>query len=258
VSFLRDRIRAIPSWQITLGAAFLLLGFLLAAQLASERPRVRYTSQERGPLVETALDLQDEQEGLKARILELRDQIQEAERTGEGSAVLVRQVNSALEEARIAAGLIPMTGTGVVLQLEDSIGQGQAGVTDSDLLVSARDVRTLVEELWLGGAEAIAVNGERVTTSTAIIDIGSTVLVNAAYLAPPYQVAAIGPPDLYDRIVGAQGFVDFIATRAQGAGIRVSFAIPDEVEGPAYAGFVNLRFARAAPSASPTPQSSED
>ena len=66
------RLRAIPSWQITLGLALLALGFLVAAQLASEVPRARYTTQERTPLVETADELQAQQDGLKARILELR------------------------------------------------------------------------------------------------------------------------------------------------------------------------------------------
>ena len=58
-------------------------------------------------------------------------------------------------------------------------------------------MRTVVEELWLAGAEGVAVNGERVTVATAILDIGGSVLVNSAYLAPPYQVSAIGPTDLY-------------------------------------------------------------
>ena len=55
------RLRTIPSWQITLGAALLGLGFLIAAQLSSEGPRVRYTTQERTPLVETATELQHRQ-----------------------------------------------------------------------------------------------------------------------------------------------------------------------------------------------------
>ena len=55
------RMRAIPSWQITLGLALLALGFLIAAQLASEGPRVQITSQERTPLVGTVLDLQAQQ-----------------------------------------------------------------------------------------------------------------------------------------------------------------------------------------------------
>jgi hypothetical protein len=75
MSALAARVRAIPSWQVTLGLALLALGFLIAAQLASEGPRVRYTTQERSPLVETAIDLQAQQDELKARILDLRAQI---------------------------------------------------------------------------------------------------------------------------------------------------------------------------------------
>ena len=66
-------MRAIPSWQVTLGAALLGLGFLIAAQLAAEGPRVRYTTQERSPLVETAIELQAQQEALKQQILDLRE-----------------------------------------------------------------------------------------------------------------------------------------------------------------------------------------
>ena len=117
---LSGRLRSIPSWQVTLGIALLGLGFLVAAQLATEGPRVRYTTQERSPLVETATQLQAQQDALKARILELRAQIQGTEQADQGSAALVRELNDDLEEARIAAGLIPLTGTGIVLQLEDS------------------------------------------------------------------------------------------------------------------------------------------
>ena len=69
---LAARVRAIPTWQVTLGVALLALGFLIAAQLASEGPRIRITSQERTPLIATALDLQAQQEELKKQILDLR------------------------------------------------------------------------------------------------------------------------------------------------------------------------------------------
>ena len=190
---LAARIRAIPSWQITLGGALLVLGFLIAAQIASEGPRVRYTSQERTPLVETALDLQRQQEALKQRILDLRTQIGSLEAAGQGSAALTKELNAQLDQARIAAGLVPLRGHGFVLKLEDSPAAAPGDADAADFLVSGDDVRTVVEELWLAGAEAIAVNGERVSGPTAIVDIGGSVLVNSAYLAPPFDVAAIGP-----------------------------------------------------------------
>jgi uncharacterized protein YlxW (UPF0749 family) len=115
--------------------------------------------------------------------------------------------------------------------------------SDADYLVGSRDIRSVVEELWLAG-EAIAVNSERVTPTTAIIDIGSSLLVNSAYLAPPYQVTAIGPADLYDRLSRAEGFVDFVRARGEGFGIRLSFAEPETVDMPAFAGTVTLRYSR--------------
>ena len=239
------RIGRIPSWQVTLGAALLVLGFLIAAQLGAEGPRVRYTTQERTPLLETATELQAQQDDLKTRILQLREEIQSVEGLGAGSADLVRQLNADLEQARIAAGLIPLTGTGMVLQLDDSQVPIPPGASQADYLVGSRDVRTVVEELWLAGAEAIAVNAERLTPTTAIIDIGSSLLVNSAYLAPPYQVTALGPADLYERLSRSPGFIDFVRARAEAYGIRLSFAEPETLDMPAFAGTVTLRYSRS-------------
>ncbi len=238
------RVRSIPSWQVTLGIALLGLGFLIAAQLASEAPRVRYTTQERAPLIETALTLQRQQEELQARILELRTQIQDVERSGQGTSSTIRSLNEELEAARLAAGLIPLRGTGFVFQLEDSVQGPGTDVGDQDFLVGARDLRTLVEELWLAGAEAIAVNDERITPTTAIVDIGGSILVNTVYLTPPYQISVIAPPDLYDRLTASQGFIDFVRARADAYGIRISYATPEEVDVPAFAGTVTLRHSR--------------
>jgi uncharacterized protein YlxW (UPF0749 family) len=250
---LARHLRATPSWQITLGVALLALGFLIAAQLASEGPRIRYTTQERSPLVETVNGLQAQQQGLKDRILALRTQIQQAEQRGQGSAAVVRQINEDLQRARIAGGLVPLQGPGVVFQLEDSVKPTSPGRNNDDYRVSARDIRTVVEELWLAGADAVSVNGERLTVSTAILDIGPSVLVNSAFLGQPYQVSAIGPADLYERVSASQGFADFLRARSETYGIQVAFFKPSPVAVPAFAGTVSLRFARpaASPSAAP-------
>jgi len=240
--------RSIPSWQLTLGAALLVLGFLVAAQLAAQGPRVRYTTQERTPLIETATQLQAQQDELKGAILDLRSRIQEVEQVGQGSAVVVRQLNADLQDARIAAGLIPLTGTGIVIQLEDSLEPVAPDGNEGDYLVEARDLRAVVEELWIAGAEAISINAERITPTTAVIDVGPSILVNSSYIAGPYQVTALGPADLYSRLAAAPGFVDLIRARSQPFGIRVSFAEPDSVDLAAFAGTVTLRYARPLPS----------
>jgi len=247
VSTLVGRIRSIPSWQVTLSLALFALGFLIAAQLAAEGPRVRYASQERSSLVETVLTLQAQQEVLKSRILALRHDIGVLEAEGPTSDALLKSLNADLEEARIAAGLIALQGPGLVFRIEDS---GQPGAV-ADSLVSAKDIRILVEEVWLAGAEAVSINGERVTVSTAVLDIGGSILVNSAYLAPPYEIAAIGAPGLYGRVQGSSTFADFVHARVEAHGLRLSVAELDDVVVPAFAGTVGVQYGR--PDASPSP-----
>ena len=67
----------------------------------------------------TALDLQAQQESLKDQILAIRADIGSLETTGEGGAAVTVDLNKQLEQARIAAGLVAMTGPGVVIRLSD-------------------------------------------------------------------------------------------------------------------------------------------
>jgi uncharacterized protein YlxW (UPF0749 family) len=248
------RVRSTPTWEITLFLALVSLGFLIAAQVRSETPRVRYTSQERAPLIETALGLQAQQKSLQAQILDLRSRIASAEVATQGSGAIATQLNDALFQARLSAGLTALEGNGLVVQLEDAQQVSQAAGS-ADLLVTGRDVRTVVEELWLAGAEAVAVNDERVVSATSIIDIGGSLLVNSAYVAPPYQVKAVGPADMYTQLAGSASWVDFVASRAGQNGIRLAIAQPASLLVPAYAGSVTIRYAQppasSAPSANP-------
>jgi uncharacterized protein YlxW (UPF0749 family) len=244
------RMRSIPTWEITLFLALVALGFLIAAQVRSELPRVRYTSQERAPLIEAAVGLQAQQKALQAQILDLRSRITGAETGTQGSDAIVKQLNDALFQARVSAGLSALEGSGLVVQLEDApqVSQSAGG---ADLLVTGRDVRAVVEELWLAGAEAVAVNDERVVSSTSIIDIGGSLLVNSAYLALPYQVKAVGPADMYAQLAASASWVDFVASRAGQNGIRLAIAEPADLVVPAYAGSVTIRYAQ--PPATPAP-----
>jgi uncharacterized protein YlxW (UPF0749 family) len=234
-----SKVRALPSVQVTLSVALLVLGFLIAAQIAAEGPRVRYSTEERTPLIETALRLQSQQEALKDEILALRQRIGTLEAQGSGDADELRRLYGQLEEARIVAALIRVTGPGVAFRFED----GTAGV---DGLVTARDVRILIQELWLAGAEGIAVNDERIVGTSAVLDIGGSILVNSAYLAPPYTVTAIGPPDLYERLLDSASFAQFVQGRIEPAGIRLTVAQQESFDLPPFAGTVNVRYATPA------------
>jgi len=254
---LAGRIRAIPSWQVTLCFALLALGFLIAAQMAAEGPRVQYTSQERTPLVGTVVDLQKQQDQLKQQVLDARAAIAQLEAAGQGGAAVTKQLSDQLQAAQIAAGLVPMTGPGLVIQLKDSTLPVPADGNAQDYLVSGGDVLTVVDQLWAAGAEGIAINGERVVVSTAVVDIGGSVVVNGAYVAAPYQIKAIGPKTMFDTLTHLPEFADFIRSRGEAFGIDVQYATlggktpEDSVDLPAYAGSMNLRYGRATPTATP-------
>ena len=222
----------------------------MAAQLASEGPRVRYTSQERSPLVETATVLQAQQEQLKAQILDLRGRIGATEQADAGSAAVVRDLNAQLLNARIAAGLIPLTGTGIVIQLDDSLQPVAANANQADYLVGARDVRRR-RELWSAGAEAVAVN-EADPLSTAIIDIGPSI-PSTRRISRRHTRSRHWDRRALRSTGASPGFVDLIRARAQTFGIRVSFAEPESVNVPAFAGTVTLRYAHPEPGPSVAP-----
>jgi uncharacterized protein YlxW (UPF0749 family) len=257
MSALIAHVRRVPSWQLTLAIALCVLGFLMVAQAGAQPAVVQYTTQERPPLVATATDLQQRQDELKSQILALRAQIAQLEASSAGNNTVVTSLNQSLDQARLAAGLVALQGPGVVVQLEDSTQTVPPGAAPGDYLVSASDILAVVNELWLDGAEAIAVNGERITVTSAMTDIGSSVLLNGAYLQPPYQIVAIGPKDLYDRLTSSANFAAFVKARVEGFGIRLGAGALDKAVVPAYAGAVALTYAQAVPSggaaASPAP-----
>lgn len=55
-------------------------------------------------------------------------------------------------------------------------------------------MQKLVNALWLAGAEAIAINGQRLTSLSAIRSAGEAILVDFRPLSPPYRIEAIGNP----------------------------------------------------------------
>ena len=249
---LRLPIRRPASWQITLAAALLALGFLIAVQFQSQPPRARYSTQERPPLVETALDLSARQAALKDAIVALRAQVQQLENGVAEDDATVAGLNDQLVQVRVAAGLVELSGPGVALQLDDAHGPLPPDAGAADYRVQAEDLRDLLAALWLSGAEAVAINGERTTVTTAITDIGGTVLVNSAYLAPPYVVTAIGGPALYDQLVASDGLRQLLEARVQPFGLELRAGKVDPAVVPAYSGNIRVVEARPVPTQAPT------
>ena len=88
----------------------------------------------------------------------------------------------------IWAGLVPVSGPGVVLVVNDN-------PRDANGIIVDQDVRQIVNGLWLAGAEAITINGHRLSARTAIRQAGSAVTVDYRSMTTPYRIEAIGDAD---------------------------------------------------------------
>ena len=123
------------------------------------------------------------------------------------AAALSRQSQTALaadlSRLELAAGTMPVTGPGLVLTVDDAPAQADPKNPGADALtgsgpdpgkVLALDLQIIVNGLWQAGAEAISVNGHRLTSRAAIRFAGEAILVDYRPLVRPYVITAIGDP----------------------------------------------------------------
>jgi uncharacterized protein YlxW (UPF0749 family) len=109
------------------------------------------------------------------------------------------------------------------------------------------DLQVMVNGLWQAGAEAIAINGHRLSTLTAIRGAGDAITVDYRSLTRPYRVEAIGDTrTLQARFAETRGGL-WWTELAQNRGLRFEVAGADDLGLPADPGMA-LRYAQKAPS----------
>ncbi|GAA3822022.1 DUF881 domain-containing protein [Cellulomonas soli] len=100
---------------------------------------------------------------------------------------------AALNRDAVAAGTVAVTGAGLRIVLTDA-PTADPDTQDPDERVQDFDLQVLANALWASGAEAVAINGERLTATSAIRSAGDAVYVDLVPLVSPYTVEAIGDP----------------------------------------------------------------
>ena len=126
----------------------------------------------------------------------LRDSVARA-----GDAAIAGDENADVLRSQAAiAGVGRIRGAGVIVRLTDAQPQvdpvtGKVS-DDNPGVVLDRDLQDIANALWSLGAEAIAINGQRLTATTAIRAAGGAILVDFRPITSPYQIVAIGPGGL--------------------------------------------------------------
>jgi uncharacterized protein YlxW (UPF0749 family) len=228
-----------------LAAGVLLATLLIAVAAVQAHVRAPASARTRAGLVATvtretqAVDaLAAQVEDLRAAVTRLRDNALAGTAAGAALAARVRT-----EE--LASGAVAVSGPGVQVTLDDATQK--TGATRNRVL--DRDLQATVNALWSAGAEAVAINGERLTAQSAIRQAGDAILVDFTPVAPPYQVDAIGDPVPLETAFASSSAASRLRGYIQLYGLRFDYSRQSTLRLPASAG-ETLHFAR--PLASPT------
>jgi len=107
-------------------------------------------------------------------------------RNSQASTGLLAQLNL----LRLRSGTSVVRGPGVEITADDA----KDAASDRERVLDI-DLQKIVNALWRAGAEAISVNGQRLTVLSAIRHGGEAITVNFQRLSRPYRILAIGDRD---------------------------------------------------------------
>lgn len=189
---------------------------------------------------------QQTNEKLRAEI----EAAQQAALAGDGSMALAARSRS----LAVLTGELPVTGPGLALTLDDApgsekraagVGPRAAGDAEQGRVMD-RDLQIVVNGLWAAGAEAISINGERLTTLSAIRSAGQAILVDFRPLSPPYVIDVIGDPKTLQAGFSEDLAGEYVKSLSNNYGVLVEMAAKDSVTLPG-AGSLGLRYASVVP-----------
>lgn len=222
----------VRSWELGIGIVAMVLCAVLVFQLRTES-RIRDTLPTRqiNELAKMFKNQNTMLEKFERENRELRQQLNGYDRDRE------------IMRLRMAAGLIAVTGKGVQIVLSDSPKKLSSNEDPIFFIVHYDQLELLVNELWAAGAEAVAVNGHRVTNSSGFSCAGTVILIDTKRLAPPYKIEAIGDPEnLKNALMMPGGFVE---TQILSYNLKFLITPEDDLVVPASTG-ISFEFAKPA------------
>jgi uncharacterized protein YlxW (UPF0749 family) len=179
----------------------LLAGFILVVAYVHAHRTAPQTQRVHNDLVARVQNAQAVERALAGRIGTLQRRLADARQHAlPQSAALVQR----LDHLDSAAAQVPVHGPGITVTLREPAlassspspapRAGTVPVTSTNILTD-RDIRSVVNEVWHDGAEAVAVNGVRLTPTSAIRFAGQAILVDFQSITSPYTITAIGNPE---------------------------------------------------------------
>lgn len=197
-------------WVLPITGMSLVLGFMVAMAWVTEGNRStrsgylsfdQFTRVEREREQEKAKAVLSPQQGLgevSSEVTKLRKEKTDLENAIASHDSQSKVLNESLQESKIFAGLTELEGPGLLVTLKDSpnagkyLGSRAAVGGGGEIIVHDLDVLRVVNELLAAGAEAVAINGQRVAGTTSYHCVGNTIMVDQLPISTPVYIRAIG------------------------------------------------------------------
>ena len=167
------------------GVVLVLFGLLIVVAAVQTSRNLSTAEQSRASLINQINTKQDVVAAQEQRLSDLRGQVDSSEHRLDALDNTAQTVNSELLRLQVRTGFTPVHGEGVRIVVDDGPGGETGRVRDEDLAM-------LVDGLWSAGAEAIAINGQRLSALSPIRTSGAAINVNDRPISAPYTVLAIG------------------------------------------------------------------
>jgi len=179
-------------WYPVVALTALAFGFFFATQLRSQLIPPSAQVARNQALVSTVQSLGRDNASSRARVTTTRGEIATLEAQAAARSDSSRRLADQVGDLRAHAGLTRVHGPGETVTLGNG-KPSQGAVGSSAYLVNFEDIQDVVNLLYQGGAEAIAVNGRRISPASRINGSGGAVVIDQGpALQAPFQVAAIG------------------------------------------------------------------
>lgn len=221
----RQRPRTISGRLLTV-AVIVVIGMLLAVAWRESVLSQPADAQARQDLRDDIAAQREDNAVLSDFTERLRDDVNALRDELLGGQAVVEQLH--MDEA--AAGLRAVTGDGAKVVVADGPKADDGGPQLGEIF--DRDLHLIVNTLWALGAEAIAIDGQRLTAVTTIRAAGEVILVDFAPVNSPYEIVAIGPGGLADDF-GESATAETFRQYATDYGIALTVEAVDDVVLPA-------------------------
>jgi uncharacterized protein YlxW (UPF0749 family) len=242
------RLRRVSAWEALVPVVALAAGLLFATSGRTAHG----TDLRAGDITElsqlirqrnAALDAQGDQlAGLQRQVERLTEQA--ATRNGDVAAA-----QAAGDAGEVSAALVPLTGPGMVITLDDAPqrpdGALPVNARPDDLVIHQSDVQAVVNAVWAAAADGVAIMDQRLIATSAVRCVGNTLLLQGRPYSPPFLIAAIGDVDAVRRQLAASPEVAVLQQAVDDFGLTFEVRPVPQVTLPAYDGPLALEYAAA-------------